>query len=223
MGVNRAGFGITDDKAVQDASRQEVIRRYFRAACEHMMGFVDSETVQRVELLMKDLGIKQTDRTVVEPARKAAEEAEKKGKGNEGIYCGAAIELKDGSIVTGKNSVLMHAAASLTLNAIKELAGIPADAHLLSPKILESVGGMKKDVLISKNVSLDLEEALIALSISAATDPTAKKAMEKLKELRGCEVHMTHMPTSGDEAGLRKLGVNLTSEPKFSSKSLFAS
>ncbi len=223
MGVNRAGFGVTDDKAVRDASRQEVIRRYFRAACEHMMGFVDSETVQRVELLMKDLKMKQTDRAVVEPAREAAIEGEKKGKGNEGIYCGAAIELKNGTIVTGKNSALMHAAASLVLNAIKELAGIPADTHLLSPKIMESTGDMKKNVLNSKSVSLDLEEALMALAISAATDPTAKKAMEKLKELRGCDVHMTHMPTSGDEAGLRKLGVNLTSEPKFSSKSLFVS
>ena len=117
----------------------------------------------------------------------------------------------------------MHTAPSLILNAIKVLAGIPDDIHLLSPQIIKSIGSLKKDILKAKNVNLDLEETLIALSISAATNPTAQAAMEKLKELKGCEVHITHMPTSGDEAGLRKLGVNLTSEPRFSSKSLFIS
>ncbi|MFH1664852.1 MAG: DUF1846 domain-containing protein [Candidatus Omnitrophota bacterium] len=221
MGVNRAGFGIVDDKKVQEASKQEVIRRYFRASCEYLLGFVDKETVQRVELLMKDMGIKKEDRKVVAFARSAAKEAEEGKKGNEGIYCGAAIELEDGSMVTGKNSYLMHAASSLILNAIKKLAKIPEDQHILSPKTLESIANLKEQVLEAKTVSLDLEETLIALSISAATDSTAKKAMEKLIEIKGCEVHMTHMPTPGDEAGLRKLGVNLTSEPSFSTKSLF--
>jgi len=115
----------------------------------------------------------------------------------------------------------MHAIASLVLNAIKDLAGIPDKIHLLAPTIIESIGKLKKSVSGSKTVSLDLEEALIALSISATTNPTAQLAMEKLKELGSCEAHTTHIPTPGDEAGLRKLGVNLTSEPKFSSKSLF--
>ncbi|MBU0683743.1 MAG: DUF1846 domain-containing protein [Candidatus Omnitrophica bacterium] len=221
MGVNRAGFGIIDDEAVREASKQEIIRRYFRAGCEHMMGFVDKETVQRIELLMEDLGVKIVDRKVVLPARKAAEEAKAKGKGNEGIFCGAAIELKDGSIITGKNSNLMHASSSVIFNAIKHIAEIPDNIHLLSPKTIESITNLKKNILNTKTVSLDLEEALTALSISSATNPTAQVAMEKLKELRGAEVHMTHMPTSGDEAGLRKLGVNLTSEPNFSTKSLF--
>ncbi len=221
MGVNRAGFGIINDEVVREAAEQEVIRRYFRASCEHIMGFVDKDTVQRIELFMEELGVSAEDRTVVKPARKAAQDALEQGNGNEGIFCGAAIELKNGTVITGKNSPLMHASSSLVLNAIKALAEIPDKIHLLSPQVLESIGNLKDNILNTKTVSMDLEEALIALSISAASNPTAKLAMEKLKELQGCEVHVTHMPTSGDEAGLRKLGVNLTSEPEFSSKSLF--
>ncbi len=223
MGVNMAGFGIVDDEAVKEAAKQEIIRRFFRYTCEYVLGFTDKETVQRVELLMEEFGVKPEDRLVVEPARKAAQDAQKKGKAHEEIYCGAAMELADGSIVTGKNSPLMHAASSLILNAIKKLAEIPDKIHILSPNIIESIGSLKKDILNSKTVSLDLEEALIALSIGAATNPAAQLAMEKLKELANCEVHMTHIPTPGDEAGLRRLGVNLTSEPNFSSKSLFVS
>jgi len=221
MGVNCAGFGIVDDEAVREAACQEIIRRYFRYRCEYAMGFTDKETEQRVELLMEELNLHPTDRSVVEPALFAIREAQMKNEGNEGIFCGAAIELKDGSIVTGKNSPLMHASASLVLNAIKQLAEIPDKIHLLSPSIIDSIGKLKRIVSSREAVSLDLEEALIALSISATTNPTAQLAMEKLKELVGCEVHTTHMPTPGDEAGLRQLGVNLTSDPNFSSKSLF--
>ena len=115
----------------------------------------------------------------------------------------------------------MHAASSLILNAIKELAEIPDKLHLLSPRIIESIVNLKEGILSAKTVSLDLEETLIALSIGAATNPTAQAALDKLKELNGCEVHMTHIPTPGDEAGLRKLGVNLTTESNFSTNSLF--
>ncbi|MDI7258588.1 MAG: DUF1846 domain-containing protein [Thermodesulfobacteriota bacterium] len=223
MGVNRARLGIIDDDAVRVASIQEIIRRYFRYACEYAIGFADKETVQRVELLLEYLGAKPEDRIVVKPAREAALEAEKKGKGNEGIFCGAAIELADGAIVTGKNSPLMHAASALVLNVVKHLANIPDAMHLLPPNIMESISHFKKDVLKGKRVSLDLEETLIALSISATVNPAAQMAVEKLKELSGCEVHMTHMPTPGDEAGLRKLGVNLTSDPDFATKHLFGS
>jgi len=221
MGVNRAGFGIVDDDAVRGAAIREVIRRYFRYACEYAIGFADRETVQRVELLLEDLNAKPEDRIVVNPARQAGIEAERKGKGNEGIYCGAAIELADGSIITGKNSPLMHAASALVLNAVKHLARIPDAIHLLPPNIMESISHFKKDVLKGKMVSLDLEETLIALSISATVNPAAQMAVEKLKKLSGCEVHITHIPTPGDEAGLRKLGVNVTSDPEFATKFLF--
>ncbi|MBN1779821.1 DUF1846 domain-containing protein [bacterium] len=221
MGVNRAGFGIVDDAVVQAAAMQEIIRRRFRYACEHVMGFVDKETIQRADLLMKELGLNPEDRVVVQPARNAAKDARTKNKGNAGIYSGAALELGDGTIITGKNSSLMHAASSLILNAIKKLAGLPDEIHLLAPNILESIGRMKRDMLGSKNISLDLEETLIALSIGTATNPSTDAAVKKLKELRGCNVHTTHIPTPGDEAGLRKLGLNLTSDPDFGTKNLY--
>jgi uncharacterized protein (UPF0371 family) len=221
MGVNRAGFAIIDDDVTRKASEQEVLRRYFRYRCEYAMGFTDRETVQRVELFIKDFNIKPEDRRVVGPAWRAAGEAQELNKGNEGIFCGAALELKDGAIITGNNSPLMHAASSLILHTIKHLAGIPAKIKLLPSYITDAVRNLKTDILDEKSVSLDLEETLIALSISATTNPAAQLAIEKLKELKGCEVHMTHIPTPGDEAGLRRLGVNLTSEPNFSTKNLF--
>ena len=222
MGVNRAGFGIFDDEAVQDAARQEIIRRYFRYACEYAAGLTDKETVERAERIMNEMNLAETDRAVVTPARAAAEEAQHQAdKGNEGVYCGAAIELRDGAIVTGKNSALLHAASSLIINAVKQCAGIPDQMHLLPPPIMESISRMKQDVLKIRQISLNLEETLIALSISATANPAAQMAVETLKELVGCEIHMTHIPTPGDEAGLRRLGVNLTADPNFSSKSLF--
>jgi uncharacterized protein (UPF0371 family) len=223
MGVNCASTGIQKDDFVREAAKQEVIRRYFRYSCEYAMGYTDKETVQRVELLMKDLGVKPEHRKVVEYARYAAEEARQKDKGNEGIFCGAAIQLHDGSIATGSNSPLMHAASSLVIRTIKQLAEIPEKIPLLSSNIVESVGALKRDILKSKSVSLDLEETMISLSIAAASNPTVQLALSKLKDLRGCEVHITHIPTPGDEAGLMRLGVNLTSEPNFATKNLFPS
>ena len=221
MGVNRAGFAIVDDQVVREAALQEIIRRYFRYRCEYAVGLAERRTTERAEQIMKSVGVKPDDRTTVLPARTAAEEAAKKNKGNEGIFCGAAVETKDGAIVTGNNSPLMHAASSVVLNAIKSLAGIPDRLHLLSPAVIDSIAKMKHDILHMNKPSLNLDETLIALSISATTNPTAQMAMEKLTELRGCEMHMTHMPPPGDEVGLRKLGVNLTSEPNYSSRNLF--
>jgi len=223
MGVNRAGFAITDDDVIQEAAKQEIIRRYFRYQCEYVMGLADKETVQRVELFIRDFNLEPEHRRVVEPARQAAREAQEKDKGNEGIYCGAAIALRDGTIVTGNNSPLMHAASSLILHAIKHLAEIPDKIKLLPSNITDSIKNLKTEILNEKTVSLDLEETLIALGISATTNSAAQLAIEKLKELRGCEVHITHIPTPGDEAGLRRLGVNLTSDPNFSSQNLFIS
>ncbi len=221
MGVNRIGFGIVNDDVVREAATQEIIRRFYRYSCEYAMGVENKQTVQRVELLMKELGVNPEDRKVTVAAARAAEDAAVRGKGSDGIYCGAALELPDGTIITGKNSPLMHAAASLVLNAVKHLAGIPDAIHLLAPLVTGALGHFKKEVLGSRMISLDLEETLIALSISAAVNPAAQAAVDRLKNLRGCEAHITHIPTPGDEAGLRKLGVNLTSFPNFASKDLF--
>lgn len=221
MGVNKVGFAVTDDDVVKEASKQEIIRRFFRYRCEYAMGFAEKETFQKVELYMKEFDLSEEDRSVVAPSRDAALAAQTANKGNEGIFCGASIELKDGTIVTGSNSPLMHAATSLVIHAIKHLAGIPDQLALLPDYVTESVRNLKTRILNEGSVSLDLEEALIVLSVSTMTNPAAQLALEKLKELKECEVHMTHIPTPGDEAGLRRIGVNLTSDPNFATKNLF--
>ncbi|MDD5438997.1 MAG: DUF1846 domain-containing protein, partial [Candidatus Omnitrophica bacterium] len=199
MGVNCAGLGIVNDACVQEAARQEIIRRFFRYSCEYAIGLADQETVNRVENIMGNLHLKPEDRTVVNPARETARQAQEKNAYGLSIYCGAALELADGRIVTGKNSPLMHATSSLILNCVKVLAEIPDKIHLLSPNVIESIGKLKKHISNKPNISLDLEETMIALAISAATNPTAQLAVEKLKELNGCDVHLSHMPTPGDE------------------------
>lgn len=221
MGVNRAGFAIINDDLTKEAAKQEIIRRYFRYRCEYVMGFAETETVQRVELFMNDFNLNPENRPVVKPAREAAKEAIQQNRGNEGIYCGAAIQLKNGTIITGNNSPLMHAASSVIIHALKYLADIPEKIKLLPANITDSIRRLKTEILQETNVSLDVEEALIALSISATTNPAAELALEKLKELQNCEIHMTHIPTPGDEAGLRRIGVNLTTDPNFSTNNLF--
>ena len=224
MGVNRAGFAVMDDSAACEAAKQQIIRRYFRYACEYAVGLVDREVVDRVEVLMKEFDIGPEDRPVVAGARQAARAAETRdGKGNQGVFVGACLQLHDGRLVLGRNSPLLHAASSLLLNAVKELAGIPHRLDLLSGNIIESIAELKKDILNRKTISLDLEETLIALSISSTTSPTARLAMEQLKRLGDCEVHMTHLATPGDEKSLRRLGVHLTCDPSFATNKLFVS
>ena len=222
MGVNRAGFAITDDAVVREASTQEVVRRWFRYQCEYKMGLTEKGTLDRVRVLMEELDCEENRRGVVPHARNAAAEAREKGGGHAGICCGAAIELAHGQTITGKNSNLLHAASAAVLNAVKVLAKMPDEIHLLSSPVLESVGTMKSGILNGAEVSLNLQETLIALSVSATANPTAQAALDQLKHLRGCDMHMTHMPTPGDEDGLRKLGVNLTCDANFSSKFLHA-
>ena len=222
MGVNKVGFAISDDKVVCDAAKQEVIRRYFRYRCEYAIGAAEQSTIDRIKVLMDNLSLSETDRVTVEPARKAAELASQTpGKGNDGYFCGAALRLPDDRIVTGCNSPHLHAAAACVLNAIKALANLPKELLLISPEVIESVTRLKGDVLKMRRVGLDLDETLIALTVSSASNPTAQFALKQLRNLAGCEMHISHMPNPGDEAGLRKLGINLTSDPKFASRDLF--
>ena len=220
MGVNRVGFAIVDDDVVREAAKQELIRRYFRCNYENIMGVAKKETVEKIVLLMEEVDVEPESRKVVKPARRAAGEVKKKGKRIPEIRCGASMELQNGCIITGKNSFMMSASSSLVLNAIKQLAEIPDRIHLLSPNILKHIGNLKKDILGLKLEFLDLQETLTALSMSVATNPTAEFAMEKLKELEGCEVHLTHIPGPGDEVGLRRLKVNLTTDGNFPSRDL---
>jgi uncharacterized protein (UPF0371 family) len=210
-----------DDDAVRQGAEQEIIRRYFRYACEHVMGLVDSEAVHRIDSSWTTCRSARRAGRVVQPAREAARVAEQKGKGNDGIFCGAALELPDGCIITGCNSPLMHAAASLVLNAVKRLAGIPDEVHLLPPEVIDSIAHLKTRVLDGRRVSLDTEEMLTALAVSTPSSTAARAAVARLGALRGCEMHLTHMPTPGDEAGLRRLAVNITSDPDFATKLLF--
>jgi uncharacterized protein (UPF0371 family) len=224
MGVNRAGFAIIDDDAAQAAGRREIVRRYFRYACDEALGLEDGDAVRRIEALMEEFDLKPERRTVVVPAREAVTTAEETaGTGHRGVLSGGAVELPTGEIVTGHNSPLMHASSALVLNAIKVMAGVPKHLDLISPVVIESIGTLRKDLLGRDSISLNLEETLIALSISSTTNPTAQQAMQRLPELAGCELHLTHLPTPGDERGLRRLGAVLTCDPTFASDKLFVS
>ncbi len=221
MGVNRVWSGVTDEDLVCAAARQEIIRRYFLAAAEQVKGTCEQTTVDREIKLMNSLGLSETGRPVVPPARAAASDCEKSDKGYRGIFSAAAIQLRDGRIITGKNSPLMHASASTVMNAIKILAGLPDNLHLLDPNIINTIVNMKGNILQSKYASLNLDEMLIALAISSTSNTAAKLAMPYLRELRKCEMHLSHIPSPGDEAGLRRLVLRYTCEPLFASRDLY--
>ena len=218
MGVNRVGFGIVDDEVVKEASRQEIIRRYFKTGCEYKKGYVDKETFEHAKLIMEQVNLKPEDRKVVIPAR---ERAAKLKEENNNIYTAVAMELSDGTILTGKGSELLDAAAAALLNSVKHLANIADDIHLISPVILEPILDLKSKTLSNQKVSLNCEEVLIALSISAATNPTAQVAMEKLAMLKNCQAHSTTILPTSDEQTLRKLGIDVTCDAEYASESLF--
>lgn len=219
MGVNCCGFGITDDEVVRWASKQEIIRRYYRCACEYAQGLGSIDAVHRCKELMERCGITVEDRPAVGPEREALKLAQEQNKGNRGVSCAAAIELKNGLVVTSHNSPLMHAASAMILNALKCLAGIPEGIDLISSQIIQSITDMKRDNLNGRGVSLNLDETLICLAMAATVNTAAKSALEHLSELRGCECHLSHVPSPGDLSGLRKIGVNVTSEPLYPSSS----
>ena len=219
MGVNMAGYAITDDDACREAALQEIIRRYFVAKCEFTKGVADADTPKRNRLIMNELGLSPEDRAVVKPAREVARlECEKQGLDK---CTGTAIMLKSGEIVTGKGSELMNASAALLLNAVKRLCSLPDDMHLMAPSILEPILNMKKDVLKSKKPLLDMEEVLIALSISAVAGSNAEIALEHVEDLRDCEAHSNSIISPTDEMIFRNLGIKLTSDPVFATKELF--
>lgn len=218
MGVNRVGFGIVDDEVVKEASKQEIIRRYFKTGCEYKKGYVDKETFEHAKLIMEQVNLKEEDRKVVFPARERAARLKEE---NSGICTAVAIELNDGTILTGKSSELLDASAAALLNSIKYLANIADDMHLISPVILEPILDLKTKTLTNQKASLNCEEVLIALSISAATNPTAQVAMEKLAMLKNCQAHSTTILPTSDEQTLRKLGIDVTCDAEYASESLF--
>lgn len=220
MGVNRVGFGIVDDEVVKEASKQEIIRRYFKTSCEYKKGYVDKETFNRVKLIMEELNLSEEDRKVVMPARERS--AKLKETCNKNEVCPAvAIELEDGTILTGKSSKVLDASAAVILNAVKYFANISDDIHLISPVILEPIINLKSKTLGSKSIALSCEEVLIALSICAATNPIAQVAMEKLPMLKGAQAHSTTILSRSDEQTFRKLGIDITCDPEYPTESLY--
>ena len=206
MGVNMVGNCIVDDEVTREASRQEILRRYYNALCLQKQGKAGDAEVFKLELLMKKAGVSPEERRVVAPALEREAQT--------GLPA-AAMELPDGRIITGKTSDLLGASAALLLNALKALAGLDDKLHLISPLVIDPIQHLKVDHLGNRNPRLHTDEVLIALSISAATDPAAEKAMEQLSKLRGCDVHSTVILSAVDEKTFKRLGVNLTCQPKF--------
>ncbi len=212
MGVNMAGNCIFDDEVVCAASRQEIIRRYYTALCERRQGKCGDDVVYKLELLMQQGRVDPSMRPVIAAADAVAAETGDPA---------AAIQLPDGTVVTGKTTALMGASSSTLLNALKALAGIPHEKHLISPQAIEPIQLVKVANLGSVNPRLHSDEILIALAISAATDPLAKQALDCLGRLRECEAHSTVILTQADANTYAKLGLRLTCTPQYQTNKLF--
>lgn len=212
MGVNMAGNCIFDDAACHEASNQEIVRRYFKTLVDEARNGQDTSQSDRAAVVMAKAGITPEIRRVIAPARaKEAETGEP----------GSAIELPDGTIITGRTTALLGCSAAMLLNALKYLAGIDDGVHLLSPASIEPIQTLKTVHLGSRNPRLHTDEVLIALSVSASTSEEARRALDELKHLRGCDVHTTTILGPVDEMIFRNLGVLVTSDPKFQRKSLY--
>ena len=206
MGVNMAGNCIIDDEVCREASRQEIIRRYYQAVDGIADGSRTEEEAFKIELLMKQEHITATDRSTVSPALVRSETTGAPA---------AAMELPDGKVITGKTGDLLGACAALLLNALKELAGIDHDKHIISPSAIEPIQLLKTQYLGSKNPRLHTDEILIALSATAADSEDAKLALAQLPKLHGCQVHSTVMLSEVDRKTFQRLGCDVTCEPKF--------
>ncbi len=212
MGVNMAGFCIVDDDAVCAAAKQEIIRRYYEAACAAKLGLGETAVVYRIELLMNQLGISVQDRAVV---KAALDKAEASGAP------ACAIQLENGKLITGKTSELLGASSAMLINVLKDLAGIPDGMDLLSRAVIEPIQELKVKHMGNRNPRLHTDEVLIALSICAATNPMAKLAIKQLPKLRDLEAHSSVILASVDSQTFKKLGVHMTNEPQTQTKKLY--
>ena len=213
MGVNMVGNCICDDDVCREASKQEIIRRYYDALRRQLMGACSDDEVHKLEMLMKQTKATVEDRPVVMAALKRAEEINAPA---------AALQLHDGRMIIGKTSNLLGASAALLLNALKELAGIAHERHVISPAAIEPLQTLKTQYLGSKNPRLHTDEVLIALSVSAATDPVAQLALEQLPKLKGCQAHTSVMVGSVDLKQFKKLSIQATFEPKYEEDIIFS-
>lgn len=219
MSVNRVAFGITDDEMVCEASKQEIIRRYFTTACDFKKGLLDEESLNRMKVIMEEVQLKQEDRACVIPARDYAAKLRDNHE-NEAVSV-ISFEMPDGKIITGRSSATMDCSSAAILNAIKHLARISDEIFLLSPLILETIRSLKDKYLNTKITHLNANEILIALSICAVTNPTAQLAYDKLSLLKDIQAHCTSMLNKNDEQILRKLGIDVTCDPVYPSENLY--
>lgn len=220
MGVNRVAFSIIDDEVCRHAAGQEIIRRYLISLCDYKKGIINEDAVEKAKLLMDDLGLKVEDRAVVLPARQYAEKKQAKDPRYENVIV-MAIQLRDGTIITGRSSRRMVASAAAVLNAIKYLSNIDDEMHLISPHVLQTIQHLRTDILRNEKSSLNCEEILTALTISAATNPMAQVAVEKLLLLNGCNAHCTAILSNRDDQTLRDLGIDATSDPVYLTSNLY--
>jgi uncharacterized protein (UPF0371 family) len=214
MGVNMAKKAIVNDILVQKCAKEEIIRRYFRYKEEILMGRENEQTITNILKVMKKAKVKENDYPLVPAARQARTLAEKRKEGNKNIYCGAAIELPDGRVISGHNSELLHAESAVIIKTLKELAGIPSEHHLLSQKMIEQTLLYKRQIGYS-SPNLNVEETLTLLGVAALFDPVVKKVIAVLPQLKNANIHITHIPKLGDEVGLKKLGLNVTTDALF--------
>ncbi|WP_100065910.1 DUF1846 domain-containing protein [Miniphocaeibacter massiliensis] len=212
MGVNMAGYCISDDEVCQEASKQEIIRRYYNALNDVARGVCLESVPYKIELLLKQLQLSVSDRPVVTPALDRAKATGKPA---------AAIELPNGNIITSKTSPLLGPSAALILNALKKLAGIDDDLHLISPEAIEPIQKLKTNYLGSRNPRLHIDETLIALSMSAASNPIAQLALDQIPNLQGCQAHISVMLSEVDIKLFKKLKIQVTSEPVFENTSKY--
>lgn len=222
MGVNRVGFCITDDEAVREAAVQEIIRRFIIAKCDYKKGRISEEALERSELLMKEVNAREEDRLVVTPAREYAEYKRRCDKKFVNVVV-MAIEMPGGEIVTGRSSRRMVAAAAAVLNAVKKLAGIDDEKYVIAPNVFRDIQDLKENVLHHDRKSLNLEEILTALSISAETNPCAQQAAQMLGRLAGCKAHCTAILSERDEQTLRSMGIDVTCDPEYVTTNLYFS
>ncbi len=221
MGVNRIASGIIDDDVVREASRQEIIRRYLISLVDYKKGIIDEDSSNRAKVLMDELDLVVADRKVVEVAREYAEKKRSCDEKYENVVV-VAIELQDGTMITGRSSRRMVASAAMVLNAIKKLSGVADDMHIISPSVIKTIQHLKTDILGSEKTSLNLEEVLSALTFSATTNPSAQVAVEKLLLLKGCKAHCTAILSDRDEQALKNLGIDATCDPEFSTNNLYS-
>lgn len=212
MGVNMIGFSIKNEDVIREASKKEIVRRYYNALCDNKMGLVDSDVPARIKMLMSELDLDEKYLDVIDPALYKAK------KENKHVV---SLKLPNGKIITGKQTELLSAPSSLILNAIKELTKIPDKIDLLSPLIIEPILKYKLKSITTKPYQLQLQETLIALSIASVTNPMVQKALDNIKKLENCDAHSTYIIQNGDLSVLKSLKINLTCEPVYFSNDLF--